>query len=1575
MQLTLTALRGVLAVAAGGSVTVAGNNTGSLTLTGPQPALNTLLTSLTYRPAADYFGPDTIAATVSDLGNTGQGGALTATGSTVVTVTPVNDAPVGTPDAYSTAEDTLLTVPVSGVLGNDTDVDGPALSAVLVGGPSFGTLTLNSDGSFTYTPALNYNGPDSFTYRASDGSLPSAVTTVSLTVTPVNDAPAVQPLVASIPETGSSDFDLRDYVADVETPDAQLVFAVGGATNGAVALIDGHIARFTPAGPGPASFGYTVTDTGDGPSPTITVGPVTAQLMVDEANASPITTPDTATAAEDGSVVVDVKANDLPGPAGESWQTLTVTAVAQPAHGTATILADGTVRYTPAPNWYGTDTFTYTVTDNGTTNGQPDPKSAVGTVTITVTPVADPPAAAADSLTVAEDAPVTTVDVLANDSDPDNLTGSANAGLTVVSTTAAAHGTVAVAADGRSLTYKPAADYHGPDSFTYTIQDPTGNTATATVSVTVTPVNDAPVAVNGSAATAEDTALTVDLRPLVTDIDTPAANLTYSIVGNPTRGTLAATATAGVYTYTPAGDYNGADAFTFRANDGALNSNTATVSLTVTPVNDAPVLDPIGNRAVNEQTPLTFTATATDVDAGQTRTFSLVGAPAGAAIDPATGAFAWTPTEAQGPGTFTFTVRVTDDGTPALSDEEAITVTVAEVNRAPALAPIPAQTVVATQPLTFTAVASDPDLPANGLTFSLVGAPGWAGIDPETGVFTGAPPAAGGFDFFVRVTDTGSPALSADQPVHVSVTPNNRAPTDVTLAPNTVAENAAVGTPVGTLAAVDPDPGDTHTFVLVPGEVDNSSFTIDGTTLKTAAVFDFEARSGYTVRVRATDAGGLSVEKDLAVTVTNVNEAPTLTITSATVDGFEALAAGNDGTFGDPDVADPVTVTASLGTVTQSGPTWTWAYTPPDDIAGETVTVTATDAAGLTATRTFTLTAANRPPVATDDAPTTVQNTPVEFNVLANDTDPAGANDPLTVTGFTQPAHGAVTQTTGGLRYTPATGYIGSDTFTYTISDGDGGQATGTVTVTVLAPSNPPTDVSLSAGSMAENQAAGSLVGSFTAADPDPGDTHTFALAAGAGDADNAAFTIADGQLRTAVVLNRETKAGLSIRVRATDSVGLWFEKVIALTVTDAPEPAAASGTVGGVSWAFNGTADTVTVTGRSAADTISFETAAGPAGPVLVLKANGSAIPFDGLAGRPAVYAHPWNHMQLLTVNALGGADTVTLGTAGVPLLRTAYERALVDGADGNNTLVGGAGPDSLRGGTGTDDYDGRGGSDTYLMTGPAGRLDRFHDSGDDGTDTLKNDGALPLDLNGFAPANGIDVIDGSGQAVRGDAAANTLDFRAARLVDVTFVDGLDGGDTIYASDLPVANAGAPFEGYFGDAGADRLYGGASADLLFGEAGTDALYGGGGADTLGGGAGTDALDGQAGADTYAVIGAEGRADAMTDTGPAGEADRLKAYGGPYLGAATLPLDLVAFSSTNGIEVVDGSGQPVRGDTSGSTLDFRAARLVDVRSVDGQDGADAIYASDLPVVNAGAPFAGYRGGGGRDSLYGGSADD
>ena len=204
-----------------------------------------------------------------------------------------------------------------------------------------------------------------------------------------------------------------------------------------------------------------------------------------------------------------------------------------------------------------------------------------------------------------------------------------------------------------------------------------------------------------------------------------------------------------------------------------LQDDFETISIHVGEVNQAPVLAAIGNKEVDEETPLTFTATATDPDLpANALTFSLdAGAPAGASINPRTGVFTWTPTEGQGPGNYPVTIRVTDNATAALSDFETISIQVNEVNRAPVLDAIGDKMVRWGNTLTFTATASDSDVPSNTLVFSLVNAPAGASIHMNTGAFSWIPTSVqlGSHMFRVRVTDNGSPSLFDEETITVGV--------------------------------------------------------------------------------------------------------------------------------------------------------------------------------------------------------------------------------------------------------------------------------------------------------------------------------------------------------------------------------------------------------------------------------------------------------------------------------------------------------------------------------------------------------------------------------------------------------------------------------------------------------------------------------------------------------------------------------------------------------------------------------------------------------------------------------------
>ncbi|MDH4072768.1 MAG: Ig-like domain-containing protein, partial [Gammaproteobacteria bacterium] len=342
-------------------------------------------------------------------------------------------------------------------------------------------------------------------------------------------------------------------------------------------------------------------------------------------------------------------------------------------------------------------------------------------------------------------------------------------------------------------------------------------------------VNDPPVAADDAAALDEDGSVTIPV--LVNDSDPEGDALGVFLVDDPAHGTLVLNAD-GTVTYTPAANYFGPDRFTYRVGDGELTSGLAEVSLTVNPVNDAPQLDAIADAVIAEETLLAFVAMGHDVDLPQdTLTFSLEGgAPAGAAIDPVSGAFSWTPSEAQGPGEFDIGVRVTDGG--ALFAARSFHVRVDEVNRAPVLSAIGDRGIVAGQLLSFTAAASDPDIPANALTFSLdAGAPEGAAIDSQSGLFTWTPAQAQAgivYAVTVRVRDQ---ALEDAETFAIHVAEANTAPAAGADAydadEDTVLEVAATGLLAND---TDADEGDvlTVTAVNTTGTLGLVTWSADG---------------------------------------------------------------------------------------------------------------------------------------------------------------------------------------------------------------------------------------------------------------------------------------------------------------------------------------------------------------------------------------------------------------------------------------------------------------------------------------------------------------------------------------------------------------------------------------------------------------------------------------------------------------------------------------------------------------------------------------------------------------------------
>ena len=456
--------------------------------------------------------------------------------------------PVAVANTLTVNEDATLIS--TNVISNDTEQDGDTLSLTAVSTDGTGTVAVNSDGlSVDYTPAANFNGTETITYTVSDGAL-SANGTFTITVTAVNDAPVAVANTLTVDEDSSiSNTDVIANDTDVED-DTLTLTAVSTDGTGTVAVnSDGLSVDYTPAANfnGTETITYTVSDGALSANGTFTI-------TVTAVNDAPVAVANTLTVDEDSSISnTDVIANDTD----VEDDTLTLTAVSTDGTGTVAVNSDGlSVDYTPAANFNGTETITYTVSD-GTDTSE-------GTFTITVTAVNDAPVAVANTLTVDEDSSISNTDVIANDTDveDDTLT------LTAVSTDGT--GTVAVNSDGLSVDYTPAANFNGTETITYTVSDG-ALSANGTFTITVTAVNDAPVAVANTLTVDEDSSIS-NTDVIANDTDVEDDTLTLTAVSTDGTGTVAVNSDGLSVDYTPAANFNGTETITYTVSDGTDTS-------------------------------------------------------------------------------------------------------------------------------------------------------------------------------------------------------------------------------------------------------------------------------------------------------------------------------------------------------------------------------------------------------------------------------------------------------------------------------------------------------------------------------------------------------------------------------------------------------------------------------------------------------------------------------------------------------------------------------------------------------------------------------------------------------------------------------------------------------------------------------------------------------------------------------------------------------------------------------------------------------------------------------------------
>jgi hypothetical protein len=870
------------------------------------------------------------------------------------TVTPLN-----TTNAENDINNTYINTPVSGsVATNDSDDEGD--NQIFTSGTypiNGGSLMLNSNGTYTFTPTTGWTGTTSYEYTVCDNGFPVACTTAVLTIE-----------VLPIPTENTNDVVANDDTATTE-----------GST--------------------------------------------------------PVTIP--------------VLTNDFD-PNGD---TFTYSSNTSPSNGT--VIWNGTAFvYTPNPGFTGEDTFTYTICDNQTPAAC---DTAIVTVTVNPTNTTNDVVANDDAGNGNEDEPITG-NVLTNDTDPENNT------FTVTSNTNPSNGTVTVSPTGEYV-YTPNPGYIGTDSFTYTICDNGTPQAcdTATVYLTVNPVNEIEAAndinntyintpVSGSVATNDSTVEAGEV-------------LTYTSGTYPITGGSLLLNTNGTYTFTPTTGWTGTTSYEYTVCDNGfpVACTTAVLTIEVLPIPTENTNDVVANddTATTEgSTPVTIPVLTNDFDPnGDTFTYSSNTSPSNGTVIWNGTAFVYTPNPGfTGEDTFTYTIC--DNQTPAACDTAIVTVTVNPTNTTnDVVANDDAGNGNEDEPITGNVLTNDTDPENNTFTVTSNTNPsnGTVTVSP-TGeyVYTPNPGYIGTDSFTYTICDNGTPQACDTATVYLTVNPVNEieAANDI--------NNTYINTPVSGSVA-------TNDSTVEAGEVltyTSGTYPITGGSLllNTNGTYTFTPTTGWTgttsYEYTVCD-NGFPVACTTAVLTIEVLPIPTENTNDVVANDDTATTEGST----------PVTIPVLTNDFDPNGDTFTYSsntspsngtviwngtafvYTPNPGFTGEdtftyTICDNQTPAACDTAIVTVTVNPTNttNDVVANDDAGNGNEDEPITGNVLTNDTDPE--NNTFTVTSNTNPSNGTVTVSpTGEYVYTPNPGYIGTDSFTYTICDNGTPQACDTATI------------------------------------------------------------------------------------------------------------------------------------------------------------------------------------------------------------------------------------------------------------------------------------------------------------------------------------------------------------------------------------------------------------------------------------------------------------------------------------------------------------------------------------------------
>ncbi|WP_374043856.1 tandem-95 repeat protein [Vibrio diabolicus] len=1046
---------------------------------------------LVFTPAENFNGNATISYTISD-------GELEDEAQVSVTVNSVNDAPIALNDATITEEDTSVTIDV---LPNDTDVDGDELSIQSASVPSDqGTVEI-IDGKLVFTPTENFHGDAEITYTITDGALTDQAT-VNVTVNAVNDTPVVESSIAD--QTLAEDFtpytiDLNTAFSDV---DGDLAFSVSGNSNVNVSIENGIATisptadwngseelMFTATDPSGESASQTVNftvapvadiesdratvvedtptiinvlgndtfegddkvvslDTSKGPANgTVSVNPdgsvtytpndnyhgtdsftyivtsggvlesTTVNVDVTPVNDAPMAKDDTATTQEDTAVTIDVLPNDTD----VDGDKLSIESASLPKEQGTVEVVNGKLVFTPAENFNGDAEITYTITDGVLTDQ--------ATVNVTVNAVNDAPVVESNiaDQTLAEDFTPYTINLNTAFSDVDNVDGE-------LTFSVSGNSNIQVAIVNGIATFTPTADWNGSEALTFTATDPSGESVSQTVSFTVAPVADI---VADKATVVEDTATiikvlgndTFDGDDKVVSLDTSKGPANGAVSVNPD----------GTVTYIPDDNYVGKDTFTYVVTSGGVSEST-TVEVNVTPVNDAPVAKD-DTAITDEDTPVTIDVLPNDTDIdGDTLSIESASVPeTQGKVEIVDGKLVFTPAENfNGDAEITYTVT---DG--QLTDEAKVTVTVNPVNDAPTIKVDAVESItedaVSTDTVVATLTVHDTDTPEDELTvllennsngyFVLVGNEvklTQAGVDAVNNDELNLKD----LTISASVSDGVNPTVSDSDSLIV-----NRV-NDAPIVENVIADQ------------VLSEDFDAYTIDLneVFKDTDSSlNFSVSGNSNVLVSIENGIAtvsptadwNGSETLTFTATDPSGESISQTVNFTVAPVADivADKATVVEDTPTIIKVL--GNDTFEGDDKVVSLDTNNGPANGTVSVNPDGSVTYTPNDNYHGTDSFTYIVTSGGVSESTTVNVdvTPVNDAPVAKDDIATTQEDTAVTIDVLPNDTDVD--DDKLSIESASVPKEqGTVEVVDGKLVFTPAENFNGDAEITYIVTDG-----------------------------------------------------------------------------------------------------------------------------------------------------------------------------------------------------------------------------------------------------------------------------------------------------------------------------------------------------------------------------------------------------------------------------------------------------------------------------------------------------------------------------------------------------------